>query len=1303
MLRRLAGPMARRPLLVLLIALLVCAAAATGFLRFSVDAGQTLLVGSGSAAGQANKSFTASFGTDPMVVVLSTGQYNSQDPSAAGNPTAPYLEKNLQRLAALEDDLAHDPRVAEVLGPGSVAHSVLSATTAEITRTLGDTQTFGEYPYFVAETDLLVSRQQGQTDTATLRTKFQNDLGNARSLLALYVAKAATDAHQARATYGQAATPPGDRIIDGAERVADAAAAKDDLPPLFAEYLAGPGNTPDPAVARDFFDRLTSAFGDCDGQVAQLLQITPSCQVYLDRVLLDLPNCPTQAQVTAAQAKGQELFCSPKRQWAAVLPPPITLSNGRLLAREVITVRLTQSAANDRSAVLGVRQKIADELANGIADDAYTRTFSSSQLQQLKQLGPLDPTQCAGAGQQASPSCYATFKDRPFDSVIAGAPLLTYGVVDSMTETLLILLPVVLVLMAILLMATFRARGRLWPLLSAAGAGVATVGLALVGGIPITPAVLAGIPVLVGLSVDYAVQLVARYDEERARGRDRQQALSEALGRSGPATLTAALATLAGLGTLILVAGVDAGPLVAVPLVAEFALVLFAGVVLAWLTAVFVALPAASLRDHRAASAAIDEAPAPVPSRTLAIASAWRGAVVPAVIVALLGWVLLPRVPVQTQVDQLLASSLPQLQDINTVRDQTGYGNEIDIYLRGQVAGPYSQPGTPANVVWQCAASETIRTRGDQVALATSIADFFIAASSPSAGSSASPCTATAPSPGTATPSPGGSPSATPSTGPGPASPPASGTPSPAATSPTAAATPTRFRRGPSTPILLAASAVASQTASPAPPSASAPAVPPSATASGSPAASAAPSGNASAAPSASPAPGSTTPQQVQTGFLCDLRLLPSLSRNLVQPIPLPPSNVNPKGTQPCPALDKYLSSALTPDTSPIDPNSARIVIGVQGTSVADEARLIDGIKNNEIANPPNGISAIPAGLAALAAQAYDNIVSRSLVLNLLPLVVVFLALLAIERDFRKAFLPVLPTAVAAGWAPLILLLLGLLPGGLGATLGSFNPLTVVLGALVIALATEFGVVLLRRFDEEVARGSHPDDAAAAALVATGRAIRVSALTLGAGFAVLAVSALFPHGLPLLGAFGLTVLIDLGLAVAAVFGIMLPVAVAIERSRYVPERVTAAPSPAAPAATVATAPATVAAESARGSATQAAPARSRPSTTTARPRAEQRPSKPPIGAQPSVPVEDPGDDSLDVEEPEVDETAALPGSSRRRGVSGRRRASRPPAEASPVDDKPEAPAEPNPPRRPGVSGRRRRGPPPGPPSKPDAT
>jgi uncharacterized protein len=215
------------------------------------------------------------------------------------------------------------------------------------------------------------------------------------------------------------------------------------------------------------------------------------------------------------------------------------------------------------------------------------------------------------------------------------------------------------------------------------------------------------------------------------------------------------------------------------------------------------------------------------------------------------------------------------------------------------------------------------------------------------------------------------------------------------------------------------------------------------------------------------------------------------------------------------------------------------------------------------VSSPPSGVTATPTGLAVLATTAYDNLVGRAYALNIVPLVLVGVALLAVYREPRRALLPLLPTALAAGWAPLLLLLLGRLPGTLGSTLGSFTPLTVVLGSLVVALATEFGVVLLGRFYEERRRGLDPDAAAVAALGGVGRAIRVSALTLGAGFAVLALSGVLPNSLPLVADFGLVVVIDLALAVLAVFGVMLPAAVALER-RGIPGM---AAEPAGPAAT----------------------------------------------------------------------------------------------------------------------------------------
>jgi len=209
----------------------------------------------------------------------------------------------------------------------------------------------------------------------------------------------------------------------------------------------------------------------------------------------------------------------------------------------------------------------------------------------------------------------------------------------------------------------------------------------------------------------------------------------------------------------------------------------------------------------------------------------------------------------------------------------------------------------------------------------------------------------------------------------------------------------------------------------------------------------------------------------------------------------------------------------------------------------------------------------------------------------------------------------------------------------------------------VVALGTEFGVVLLQRFYEERANGLDPDAAAATAVARTGRAVLVSAATLGIGFLVLALSGLFPGGLPLIADFGLEVVIDLGLAVLAVFLVMLPVAVALERAAPLP--VVAAPTTAVgfrPLDEVA-APA------------PAPPVAVEPPAVVVEPEA----SPPPASAAPVSPGGRPPAPATDAP------PRRLPGVSGRRRVAGE--------EVQPVIEEP-----PRAPRLPGLSGRRRGGP-----------
>src|SRR6266699_2133399 len=143
----------------------------------------------------------------------------------------------------------------------------------------------------------------------------------------------------------------------------------------------------------------------------------------------------------------------------------------------------------------------------------------------------------------------------------------------------------------------------------------------------------------------------------------------------------------------------------------------------------------------------------------------------------------------------------------------------------------------------------------------------------------------------------------------------------------------------------------------------------------------------------------------------------------------------------------------------------------------------------------------------------------------------ILLVLLLAYRRLRPAILAILPTVVAAGAATGLLFLVDSLFGQRS------SPITILLGGVVVAFATEFGVLWLARYRSERAGGVEPSDAAGRASTGVGPAIAASALALAAGFAVLAISPV-----PSVRDFGIWSAFDLILATAAVLILLPPLA-----------------------------------------------------------------------------------------------------------------------------------------------------------------
>ncbi len=222
--------------------------------------------------------------------------------------------------------------------------------------------------------------------------------------------------------------------------------------------------------------------------------------------------------------------------------------------------------------------------------------------------------------------------------------------------------------------------------------------------------------------------------------------------------------------------------------------------------------------------------------------------------------------------------------------------------------------------------------------------------------------------------------------------------------------------------------------------------------------------------------------------------------------------------------------SALSPyalrQVAPIDPETgevghqALISFGIRAQSLEDQQKLVDRVRN-EIGEPPEGVEVQLAGLSVLAAESAGDLSSSRYWLTLAGIALVGLALLLIYRSWRRAVVPLTPTVLATGWASLLLWVTGI----------PLNPMSAALGALTIAIATEFGVLLVGRFHEERRGGVDVEEALARAYSRTGAAVVASGATAIAGFAVLVAS-----DVQMLRDFGLVTVVDLA---AALIGVLL--------------------------------------------------------------------------------------------------------------------------------------------------------------------
>ena len=230
---------------------------------------------------------------------------------------------------------------------------------------------------------------------------------------------------------------------------------------------------------------------------------------------------------------------------------------------------------------------------------------------------------------------------------------------------------------------------------------------------------------------------------------------------------------------------------------------------------------------------------------------------------------------------------------------------------------------------------------------------------------------------------------------------------------------------------------------------------------------------------------------------------------------------------------DSYLSGH---NLAAIDVNigDAETNLGTEGM-----ARLIRSYEDDLAwMTPPPGISVRITGQPVLMSTVMDALTSGRIEMSLLGLVMIFILLLVIYRDLIKALLPVLPMLVVIGWMGGVMYY-----GGL-----KYTPLTATLGALILGVGSEYAILMMERFYEELHNIGDPYEALKITANRIGSALVASGAAVAFGFA-----ALMSSPFNIVSNFGLVTVLSIVFALITTFTVFVVLMIRMEINREVVE------------------------------------------------------------------------------------------------------------------------------------------------------
>lgn len=265
-----------------------------------------------------------------------------------------------------------------------------------------------------------------------------------------------------------------------------------------------------------------------------------------------------------------------------------------------------------------------------------------------------------------------------FDVLPTGPPILLKEINDTMRESMLTMAALASFIMVTVLFLVFRARWRLLSLGVVLVGSVWAFGLMGFLGISLTMVTISGLPILIGLGIDFAIQMHSRFEEETERTGDTLSGLTSALANLGPALGIAVIAGTVGFLSL---------HISRVPMIRDFGSMLAVGIVILAIAGVMVPASILFWRDKEREPKSIPRADSRIHVEGIvrALTSSADRRLLPVVALGVafvfIGLLADRQITIQTDPEKFVPQDSPVLTDLRMIRDVAGSANQLDILV----------------------------------------------------------------------------------------------------------------------------------------------------------------------------------------------------------------------------------------------------------------------------------------------------------------------------------------------------------------------------------------------------------------------------------------------------------------------------------------------------------------------------------------------------------------------------------------------------------------------------------------------